>query len=256
MKELKCPICGEPTKVRIGIARKDNLCAKHANMLKAKEISINEEGLFIDTKTKKVLNKDYIEKEQVNNQENNDISRCAVCGKETTKPGYYFCPSCFGTYNKKELWVQFKHCKPTGRISESYEGRYKCEDGHIVKSKSERAIDNYLFENGIPHAYEREYISKNDKSKVLCPDFTLVNYKNSGKDVFIEHWGYNDDNIEYTKLKKNKIDTYKNEKVTVISTYEKDIENYKVSLQIKLANFEFEKINFIDEKGVPNEKEN
>ena len=152
MKESKCPICGEPTKVCIGIARKDNLCAKHAVMLKAKEISINEEGLFIDTKTKKVLNKDYIEKEQVNNQENKGISRCVICGKETTQPGYYFCPSCFGKHNKKELWVKFVHCKPVDFSNDSYEGRYKCEDGHIVKSKSERAIDNYLFENGIPHA--------------------------------------------------------------------------------------------------------
>lgn len=28
--ELKCPICGNPTRVYMGNARKDGLCAKHA----------------------------------------------------------------------------------------------------------------------------------------------------------------------------------------------------------------------------------
>ena len=34
-EELKCPICGQPTRVYMGNARKDRLCAKHADELKA-----------------------------------------------------------------------------------------------------------------------------------------------------------------------------------------------------------------------------
>lgn len=34
MEELKCPICGEATRVYMGNARKDKLCGKHADMLK------------------------------------------------------------------------------------------------------------------------------------------------------------------------------------------------------------------------------
>lgn len=30
-EELKCPICGKPTRVYMGNARKDRLCAKHAD---------------------------------------------------------------------------------------------------------------------------------------------------------------------------------------------------------------------------------
>lgn len=243
MEELKCPICGEPTRVYMGRARKDKLCGKHADMLKRDEISLNDEGLFIDAKTKQILNKDYIEKQKDNNQENKGIVKCIACGRET-KPGFFFCPSCYGKYNKKELLVKIKNCREIEILDESYEGHYTCDDGHIVKSKSERDIDNYLFENGIPHAYERAFIPQSDESIVLRPDFTLVNYNNSGKDVFIEHWGYNENNIEYTKSKKYKIDIYKKEKVTVISTYEKDIQDYKVSLKRKLAKFEYDKINF------------
>ncbi len=36
--ELKCPICGKPTRVYMGNARKDGLCGTHADMLKAGEI--------------------------------------------------------------------------------------------------------------------------------------------------------------------------------------------------------------------------
>ena len=40
--ELTCPICGNPTRVYMGNARKDRLCGKHADMLKAGEIVIND----------------------------------------------------------------------------------------------------------------------------------------------------------------------------------------------------------------------
>ena len=38
MNELKCPICGEPTVVYYGNARKDGLCATHGKMAKSGEI--------------------------------------------------------------------------------------------------------------------------------------------------------------------------------------------------------------------------
>ena len=37
-EELKCPICGEPTFVYMGNARKDKLCKKHGQMAKVGEI--------------------------------------------------------------------------------------------------------------------------------------------------------------------------------------------------------------------------
>ena len=249
MEELKCPICGESTRVYMGNARKDKLCGKHADMLKNGEIALNENGLFVDKKTNKILNKDYKINGTTSEKPKEDskgLVRCIACGRET-KPGFFFCISCYAKYNNKELLVKINNCKDIEILDESYEGHYTCDDGHIVKSKSERDIDNYLFENGIPHAYERAFIPESDPSIILKPDFTLPNYNGSGIDVIIEHWGFNENNIEYTKSKKYKISIYKKEKVTIISTTEKDIQDYKVSLKRKLATFEYNKINF-DEK--------
>ena len=240
MEELKCPICGEPTRVYMGNARKDKLCGKHADMLKKGDIIINEEGLLVDAKTNKILNSDY--------KQNKDIEhvgkvRCIACGKEV-EPGFLFCKSCYAQYVNKELLVKISKCREVEILDESYEGHYTCDDGHIVKSKSERDIDNYLFENGIPHAYERAYIPTSDPTITLKPDFTLPNFNGSGKDVIIEHWGFNENNLEYKKSKNYKMKIYKKEKVTIISTNEKDIQDYKVSLKRKLATFEYDKINF------------
>ena len=91
-EELKCPICGKPTRVYMGNARKDRLCAKHADELKIEKIKINENGLFIDVNTKHILNMDYKEqKNEINEQKG--IVKCIACGKET-KPGHLFCPLC------------------------------------------------------------------------------------------------------------------------------------------------------------------
>ena len=245
MEDLKCPICGEQTRVYMGRARKDKLCGKHADMLKNGSITINSEGLFIDKRTNKVLNKELsnVVLKEKEDKEIKGVVRCIACGRET-KPGYFFCPSCYGKYNNKELLVKINNCTEIEILDESYEGHYTCDDGHIVKSKSERDIDNYLFENGIPHAYERAFMPESDKGVVLRPDFTLPNYNGSGKNVIIEHWGYNENNIEYTKSKKYKINIYKKEKATIICTTEKDIQDYKVSLKRKLSSFEYDKINF------------
>lgn len=45
----------------MGNARKDRLCAKHADELKNGRIIINDEGLFVEPKTGKILNKDHKE---------------------------------------------------------------------------------------------------------------------------------------------------------------------------------------------------
>lgn len=67
MDKLTCPVCGEPTRVYMGNARKDRLCGKHADELKAGNIEIFELApedklqypapVFIDVKTHAILNK-------------------------------------------------------------------------------------------------------------------------------------------------------------------------------------------------------
>lgn len=68
MDKLTCPICGEPTRVYMGNARKDRLCGKHADELKAGKIETVEldfedmlnydRPVFSDVKTGAILNKD------------------------------------------------------------------------------------------------------------------------------------------------------------------------------------------------------
>lgn len=244
MENLKCPICGEATRIYMGNARKDKLCGKHADMLKKGKIIINEEGLFVDATSKKIIKSNVAPNNQIEEKrEYKSVVKCIACGKET-KPGFFFCSDCYGNYNNKQLLVRISNCKDIEILDESYEGHYTCDDGHIVKSKSERDIDNYLFDNGIPHAYEKAYVPDSDPSSSIRPDFTLPNYKGSGKDVIIEHWGFNDNNIEYQKSKKYKMNIYKKNKVTIISTTEKDIQDYKTSLKIKLGTFKYDIINF------------
>ena len=231
--KLVCPICGQPTRVYMGHARKDLLCGKHADELKAGKIEINEKGLFIDKATGKVLNKDYVEpKEEKPIQEQKGVAKCIACGKET-KPGFLFCVSCYKKYADKKL-VEINKCKDITILDDSYEGKFTCTDGHIVKSKSEMIIDNWLFDHNIPHAYEKKLPIDANESHDLHPDFCLPGYGDDPDDVYIEYWGYNESNKEYTKSKNYKMKVYKDLKVTVISLSEKDIMDINASLSRKL----------------------
>ena len=149
----------------------------------------------------------------------NNKSKCITCGKQTD--GLLFCTGCFHKYKNKKLYIKITNCTSVELLEEDYEGRYTCKDGHVVKSKSERDIDNYLFEHGISHAYERELPYGATEKDVLHPDFYLPNYLGEGKHVYIEHWGYNENNIQYTKTKKFKMPIYKELGITLICTYEK-----------------------------------
>lgn len=242
--ELKCPICGQPTRVYMGNARKDKLCAKHADELKAGRIIVNDEGLFQEPKTGKILNKDYKEpvKEKDAAVEQKGVAKCIACGKET-KPGFLFCTSCYKRFVDKKLLVEITNCREITILDDSYEGKFTCIDGHIVKSKSEMIIDNWLFDHGIPHAYEKKLPIDNDERHDLHPDFCLPGYGNDTDDIYIEYWGYNEKNIEYTKSKNYKMKIYKELKVTVICLEEKDIMDINASLSRKLKFYKKGQIN-------------
>lgn len=174
----------------------------------------------------------------------NSKSKCITCGKQTD--GLLFCTSCYHKYKSKELLFRITGCTNVELLDEDYEGRYTCKDGHIVKSKSERAIDDYLFEHGIPHAYERELPYGATEKEVLHPDFYLPDYLGEGEHVYIEHWGYNENNIQYTKTKKFKMPIYRKLEITLVCTYEKtDMGKIDTVLDRKL-NKAFIKVNSIN----------
>lgn len=127
MKNSVCPICGQPTSSYMGHERKDGLCRKHANELKAGKIELRPYDvgfllydLFYDTKTNLILNKDKndIPEElrsqwlygkinsatlwdDVEENASKDIitppparTVCVVCG-EPTKNGHLQCKDCY-----------------------------------------------------------------------------------------------------------------------------------------------------------------
>ena len=87
-EKLICPICGEPTSSYMGNYRRDRLCREHAKMLKAGEIELDEDGLFIDSNSDEVLNADY--------EEDNLIPDgvCVVCGADCKK-SHRQCQDCY-----------------------------------------------------------------------------------------------------------------------------------------------------------------
>lgn len=231
MYEKTCPICGEPTYLVYGKnPRKDGLCYKHSQMLFNKEIeqcpdcnawhNIDETCKCKRPKKEKIYQTEETEQNNVVviNEENKH--KCITCGKSVD--GLLFCPSCYRQYKNKELYFKISNCSNVELLDENYEGRYTCKDGHIVKSKSEREIDNYLFEHNIPHAYEKALPYGATDKEVLHPDFYLPNYLGEKKPVYIEHWGYNENNKDYTKTKKFKMPIYEKLGITLICTNEKN----------------------------------
>lgn len=109
-----------------------------------------------------------------------------------------------------------------------YEAKYRCEDGHYVRSKNEVIIDNWLYNHYIPHAYEK----KVQNYKMLC-DFYLKSRTN--KEIYIEIWGLKDE--KYLNRKKQKIEIYKQNKLNLINIDEKYMQNYEDLLMDKLSDF-------------------
>lgn len=195
---------------------------------------------------------DWLQEESVDNEEHDNVividlnnrSRCITCGQSTE--GLLFCSRCYGKYKNKELLFKISNCTNVKLLDESYEGRYTCRDGHVVKSKAERDIDNYLFDHNIKHIYEKELPYGVNEKEVLRPDFCLPDYLGKDKHVYIEHWGYNENNEQYNEIKQYKISIYKKLNVTLVCTHEKtDMGKIDAVLDRKLKK-DFIKINQIN----------
>ena len=84
---------------------------------------------------------------------------------------------------------------------------FKCMDGHIVRSKGELIIDNFLYNHGIKHEYENKI---KVHGNIVKYDWFLPEY-----DIYIEYWGYYGKN--YMKRKEEKIRLYQKGKLKLIS---------------------------------------
>lgn len=165
-------------------------------------------------------------------EEQSDELTCLICGQPSN--GKHLCVDCYNKYKKKEILIKITKCVfPCGDpLDESYEGVYECDDGHIVKSMAEQAIDNYLCEHAIFHGYELPLDVGTDKP--LKPDFCLKNYLGQGKDVYLEYFGLKGQ-PKYDEETAYKINLYRKNHITVICMYPKtDSKNLNFALSTKL----------------------
>lgn len=228
-EELRCPICGEPTNVYMGNARKDHLCKKHGKMANAGEIvqcadcgKWNEKNVICDCK-----------KIREESKTENELT-CIICGKPSN--GQHFCFDCWKQFNNKVVYIQVKKCKEFTKLDAEYESELTCDDGHLVKSPYEKIIDNWLYSEGIKHAYEKKIDV--DETHELTPDFFIPEY-NGIKNIYVEFWGYGEDNIKYQRIKDYKMKIYpelvKRENIAVVYLNKKEVDTDKYKTKIKYA---------------------
>lgn len=227
-KELKCPICGEPTYKLYGNYRKDGLCAKHGKMAKNGEIiQCAECGKWHKADRTCVC-------QQKNIKVEDDKLTCIVCGADSN--GKHFCHNCYNKCKNKILYLKITNCKEFEKLDTEYESDFVCDDGHLVKSPYEKIIDNWLYKENISHAYEIKIDI--DKDRDITPDFYIPEYKGI-KDIYIEFWGYDSGNIKYQQTKDYKTNIYpelcKRDNITVIYLNKKEVDNDSYKKKIKYA---------------------
>lgn len=129
------------------------------------------------------------------------------------------------------------------------------KNGTVTKSKSECLICDFLTDHHIKFEYEKPFYYS-EFSKPLKPDFYIKGpafFKGRIiQNVYIEHFGGIEfsDPIErkrYLETVEFKIPKYKRAGITLICTYEEDMNNYTRSLSEKLKNYKKNEINYIKE---------
>lgn len=226
-EKLICPICGEPTRIYMGNARKDRLCGKHADMLKAGDLILGADGKY----TVKGEVKPEPKAEPV--AAASDLT-CIICGEPSN--GKHFCVKCYKEFANKVLYIQVKKCKEFVKLEAEYESDLTCDDGHMVKSPYEKIIDNWLYSEGIKHAYEAKLDI--DETHDITPDFYIPQY-NGIKDIYVEFWGYGDSNTKYQRIKEYKMSIYpelvKRDNIAVVYLCKTEVDNDSYKKKIKYA---------------------
>ena len=108
----------------------------------------------------------------------------------------------------------------------------RAQDGHFVRSRAEVMIDNWLYTQGIVHAYERR-LPLDDAETVYC-DFYLP-----AKRVYVEYWGMEKD-PKYAERKATKLAVYRKHGFQLVELTDDDIANLDEALPRKLLKFGIE----------------
>ena len=98
---------------------------------------------------------------------------------------------------------------------DKFPAKHRATDGHMVRSKAEMLIDNWLYVANIAHAYERRLPIDED----LYSDFYIPN-----GNVYIEFWGY-DNNSKYLSRKEKKLAIYRKYNFNLIELTDAEVKN-------------------------------
>ena len=181
---LICPICGEPTNVYMGHARKDRLCKKHGKMKNDGLIDVNAENLYYEIATGAILNPPQAKTkpEPIKETKSNaDELTCIICGEPSN--GKHFCLKCYHEYKDKSIDIRISNCREIKILDQYGNLTIECDDGRKVRSRAEALISNFFYNNKIRSVYEKTIYYKEDgKDKTLHPDFYLPDYN-----VYIEY---------------------------------------------------------------------
>ena len=99
---------------------------------------------------------------------------------------------------------------------DKYPADFRCDDGHKVRSLSEKTIDDWFSRNDVRHDYERLI----NIPEHLIPDFTL--YDEASRPVYIEFWGMPDYPF-YRERMQRKIETYMKYRFPLIEIRQEDL---------------------------------
>ena len=109
-----------------------------------------------------------------------------------------------------------------------YPRKFLTEDGHWVRSQGETIIDNWLYRNGLIHAYEHRI----QRGKVFKKSDFYLPYH----DLVIEYWGLSG-NEKYETSKRDKINFYKSNNIRFLELFPQDIYMISEVLKSKLSNY-------------------
>jgi len=129
--------------------------------------------------------------------------------------------------NEEEIKKEFKE-----DLNEKFPATFKAIDGHYVRSEAEQTIDNFLFRNGIIHAYEKRLPG----DKCFYCDFYIPPRNKITQSIYIEYWGMENDET-YLEKKNTKLEIYKREQLQLIEITKNNLKNLRAYLTEKLRLF-------------------
>lgn len=117
--------------------------------------------------------------------------------------------------------------KSLSNFRQKFEAKHRTLDGHYVRSKGELMIDNWLYMNGIVHAYDRQLPIEQD----VLSDFYLP-----AGNVYLQYWG--DDQGETTRQQREALTAiYTEHEFALIDIYPEDINRLDECLPSKLREY-------------------